>query len=478
MSYNKTNWYDGDIISQEKLNNIEQGIENLDTQFKEIVNENINVVGTPLSQFPRLINETDDTNRFKRAFEQSNHVVLDSDVIVAGIDIPDNYKLSCNGIYTIKTTGTINVGYQSYLLGNNLTIDATECTTTDLKIISLSKWSKVVLYQILGYQSQDSVKGSGATAIAVYCEHSDFIQVDILRAIKYCKVAFYTKSGASGTGQTINRSYFHCAWIGSCYKCFVSDQSTSIMLDTSAYMEQCTIAYELRAGFYGTHYARFDHVDNWFVNLLPEFRSRLGDFYARGVTIAELLKHISAKKVNANEDWNTGDNLGIEQNDRYFMYTTWHCSDGIIFPYDKDNPFNPQIMSDPYSRLTISSGKSRIRLLSAECITAQGKENDNDTSGGLVYTLGGDYSKFIIERQNGTPIVEIDKTGNIINRAGLAVGNATVGNADVDIKKGGVIFGRTPSTNAKNNMIFVDSSTNKLKFKDNNGTIYNISLEP
>ena len=38
MSYNKTNWYDGDIISQEKLNNIEQGIESLDTQCKDIDN--------------------------------------------------------------------------------------------------------------------------------------------------------------------------------------------------------------------------------------------------------------------------------------------------------------------------------------------------------------------------------------------------------------------------------------------------------
>ena len=36
MSYNKTNWHDGDIISQEKLNNIEQGIYNLYTQFKNI----------------------------------------------------------------------------------------------------------------------------------------------------------------------------------------------------------------------------------------------------------------------------------------------------------------------------------------------------------------------------------------------------------------------------------------------------------
>ena len=41
MSYNKTNWHDGDIISQEKLNNIEQGIENLDTQYKDIAKKTI-----------------------------------------------------------------------------------------------------------------------------------------------------------------------------------------------------------------------------------------------------------------------------------------------------------------------------------------------------------------------------------------------------------------------------------------------------
>lgn len=451
--------------------------EEIDSQFKDIVNENINTIGIPLSRFPRLPNESDDTNRFIRAFEKNNHVALDSDVTVVSIDIPDNCKLSCDGIYTIKTSGTINVGYQSYLLGDNLTIDATECSTEDLKIVSLSKWSKVILYQILGYQSSDSVKGSGATAYAIYCEYSDFIQVNILRAIKYCKVAFYTKSGMSGTGQTINRSYFDCAWIGSCYKCFVSDASTSIMLDTSSYMEQCTIGYELRAGFYGSHYARFDHVDNWFINLLPEFRTRLGDFYIRGCLITQLLDQIKAKKINEDEDWNTGDNLGIEENDRYFMYTTWHCSDGIILPTDKDNPFNPQIISDPNGRLVLGSGTAKLRIISAESIKIQGKENNNDTSGGMVYTLGGDYSKVIIERQDGTNIVEIDKNGNIINRAGLQVGNATVGNSNVDIKKGGVIYGRTPDTNAQNNMIFVNSSNNKLQFKDNNGIIYNISLE-
>lgn len=449
----------------------------LNTQFKDIAKKNINTVGTPLSNFPRLDGEVNDSNRIVRAFQNTNHVVLDSDITVNGFVIPDNCKFSCNSIYTITTTGTIEVGYQSYFIGNNLTIDATACDAPDLKIISLSKWAKVVVYQILGYQNETSQKGDGATAIAVYCEYSDFIQVDILRAIKYCKIAFFIKSGASGTGSTVNRSYLNCAWVGSCYKTFVSNQSTSIMLDTSAYIEQCTIGYELRAGFYGSHFIRFDHVDNWFINLLPEFRTRLGDVYIRGCTISQLLPQIQAKKINENEDWNINDNLGIEENDRFFMYTTWHCSDGVILPSDKDNPFNPQILSDPNGRLVFGSGTAKLRIISAQSIQRQGKENENDTSGGMVYTLGGDYSKVIIERQDGIPIVEVDKIGNVSNRAGLIVGNSVIGNADVNIKKGGIILGRTPTKNGKNCMLFYNSDVNKLQFIDKDGKVFNVSLE-
>lgn len=452
-----------------------------DAAVTNIKNINNNSIGVPLSLFPRLDGENDDTNRFTRAFAEFTNVVIDSNVTVSGINIPDNCKLSCNGVYTITTTGTITVGYQAYFIGDNLTIDASGCSTADLKIISLSKWSKAVLYQILGYQSSDSTKGSGATAIAIYCEYSDFVQVDILRAIKFCKIAFYVKSGASGTGNTINRSYFNCAWIGSCYKCFVADKSTSIMLDTSAYMEQCTIGYELRAGFYGSHYTRFDHVDNWFVNLLPEFRTRLGDFYIRGCTKTQLITQIKGAKVDNTQDYNTDDNLGIEENDRFFMYTTWHCSDGVIMPSDKDNPYEAQIVSDPNGRLALASGKAKIRLISAESIQRQGKENDNDTSGGTVITLGGDASKFVVERTNSddskTAVLSMDKIGLLSTRNGLSVGNATVGNANVDIKKGGVIFGRTPKTNAQNCMMFYNSDINKLQFVDKDGNNSNVILE-
>ena len=41
MSYNRTNWHDGDVITQVRLNNIENGIENLDTQYNDIKNETI-----------------------------------------------------------------------------------------------------------------------------------------------------------------------------------------------------------------------------------------------------------------------------------------------------------------------------------------------------------------------------------------------------------------------------------------------------
>ena len=44
MSYNKTNWHDGDIISEGRLNNIEQGIEKLDMQYVDIANEDL-VIG-------------------------------------------------------------------------------------------------------------------------------------------------------------------------------------------------------------------------------------------------------------------------------------------------------------------------------------------------------------------------------------------------------------------------------------------------
>lgn len=438
-------------------------------------NDNSN--GTPLSRFPRINAEVDDTNRFIRAFEKNKHIIIDSNVTVSSLIIPDNCKLSCNGIYTITTSGTIQLGFQSYLVGENLTIDASKCDTIDLKIVSLSKWSKVILYQILGYQSSDSVKGSGATATAIHCSYSDFVQVDILRSIKYCKIAFYAKSGATGTGNTINRSYFNCAWIGDCYKCFVSDESTSIMIDTTAYMEQCTIGYEVRAGFYGTHYTRFDHVDNWFVNLLPEFRTRFGDFYIRGCTKNQLISQIKGAKINNDQEYNVDDNLGIEENDRFFMYTTWHCSDGVILPFDKDNPFAPQIISDPNARLVFGSGTAKVRLISAESILRQGKENDNDTSGGLVYTLGGEASKAIIERQDGTKIFEVDRAGNISNRGGLAIGNAEVGNANIDIKKGGIILGRTPEDHAQNCMMFYNSNVNKLQFVDKDGNNSNVMLD-
>ena len=95
-----------------------------------------NSVGVPLSRFPKLAVETDDTNRFTRAFEKCNHILLDSDVTVTAINIPDNCKLTCNGIYKINTSGTITVGFQGYLIGENLTIDASSCSTEDLKIVS------------------------------------------------------------------------------------------------------------------------------------------------------------------------------------------------------------------------------------------------------------------------------------------------------------------------------------------------------
>lgn len=456
-----------------------QGIGFMDKKGREDLSNIYNAEGVPLSKFPRLDSETDDTARFARAFAKYTTVVLDSDVSVSYINIPDNCKLICNGIYTIRTKGTIALGYQSYLLGNNLSV-IQDGYVEDMKIISLSKWSKVVLYYIEGYRLQNLGAFKGTSATAIYCNHSDFVQVDILRSIKYCKIAFYIKSGMSGSGNTINRSYFNCAWIGDCYKCFVSDESTSIMINTSAYMEQCTIGYELRAGFYGHHEVRFDHVDNWFVNLLPEFRTRMGDVYLRNVKMSELLNQIAATKVNVDEEYNTADNLGIEENDRFFMYTTFHCSDGVIMPNDKDNPFNPQIVSFPTSRLILGSGKAKLRLISAESIQKEGKENDNDTSGGMVYTLGGDYSQFIIERNddNKTKVFSVNKAGLLETRGGIELGNASVGNANLDIKKGGVIYGRTPSNNAQNNMIFVNSSTNKLQFKDNDGKIYNITLDP
>lgn len=451
-----------------------QGREFMDRKARETISDIYNAEGIPLSKFPRLEDETDDTARFARAFAKHSTVILDSDVTVSYINIPDNCKLICNGIYTINTSGTIALGYQSYLLGNNLSIEQI-AYAEDLKIVSLSKWCKVVLYQINGYRLQNLKQFKGTSATAIHCQYSDFVQVDILRSIKYCKIAFYIKSGASGSGNTINRSYFNCAWIGDCYKCFVSDESTSIMINTSAYMEQCTIGYELRAGFYGHHEVRFDHVDNWFINLLPEFRTRMGDVYLRNVKMSELLQQISATRVNLDEDYDTADNVGIDENDRFFMYTTFHCSDGIILPNDKDNPFNPQIRSFPTSRLILGSGLSKFRMISAESIQKEGKENDNDTSGGSVLTLGGDYSEFIIERNSDkVSVFNVNKNGLVKTRNGIELGNSTVGNANLDIKKGGVIYGRTPDTNAQNNMIFVNSSNNKLQFKDNSGIIHNI----
>lgn len=411
-----------------------------------------NSIGVPLSKYPRLNGEIDDSNRFARAFNDNTTIILDSNVTITSISIPDNCKLYCFGNYTITTSGTISVGFQSYLIGENLTIDASSCSDEGLKIISLSKWAKVKLYQIIGYKSEDSVKGSGSNATAVYCYHSDFVQVDILRSIKYCKVGFEITSGATGTGNTINRSYFKCTWMGEVETCFLSNESTSIMIDTEAYMEQCSIGYNVRAGFYGEHHVRFDHVDTWFVASLPEFRTRFGDIYIHNETMSILLSKI----------------------ERYYNYTTWHCSDGIILPKDKDNPFAPQIRNHPDGRITVQSGLAKFRMVSAESIQYEGKYNNNDTSGGTVITLGGDYSEFHVERQDGTSIMSINKIGLLKIRNGIELGNATVGNANLDIKKGGVIFGRTPSTNAVNNMIYVDSDTSKLKFIDNNGTSHNV----
>lgn len=411
-----------------------------------------NSIGVPLSKYPRLNEEIDDTNRFIRAFNDNKVVIIDSNVTITSISIPDNCKLYCFGNYTITTSGTISVGFQSYLIGENLTIDASFCSDEELKIVSLSKWAKVKLYQIIGYKSVDSVKGSGSNATAIYCYHSDFVQVDILRSIKYCKVGFEITSGVTGTGNTINRSYFKCAWMGEVETCFLSNESTSIMIDTEAYMEQCSIGYNVRAGFYGEHHVRFDHVDTWFVASLPEFRTRFGDIYIHNETMNTLLSKI----------------------ERYYNYTTWHCSDGIILPKDKDNPFSPQIRNHPDGRITVQSGLAKFRMVSAESIQYEGKYNNNDTSGGTVITLGGDYSEFHIERQDGTSIMSMNKIGLLKTRNGIELGNATVGNANLDIKKGGVIFGRTPSINAVNNMIYVDSDTNRLKFVDNNGTSYNV----
>ena len=42
MSYNRTNQHDGDVITQGKLNNIENGIYDLDLQYEDIIKDKLN----------------------------------------------------------------------------------------------------------------------------------------------------------------------------------------------------------------------------------------------------------------------------------------------------------------------------------------------------------------------------------------------------------------------------------------------------
>ena len=106
MSYNKTNWHDGDIISEERLNNVEQGISNLDTQYNDATNQ-INNVKQGISNLNTQYNNvTNQINNVKQGINNLNTQYNDiaNEDLVIGADGKLHIK---QGDGTLKGTGVI-----------------------------------------------------------------------------------------------------------------------------------------------------------------------------------------------------------------------------------------------------------------------------------------------------------------------------------------------------------------------------------
>ena len=166
----------------------------------------------------------------------------------------------------------------------------------------------------------------------------------------------------------------------------------------------------------------------------------------------------------------------VNGTDRYFQSTTFFLKDCTIYPKAKDES---NIRSWIDSKLYLQSGDSKLRLTSDNSITYEGKESKNDTSDGITATIS-NHGSFNIEDKNEKLLFSVNgNSQDVINRSGLSVGDDTLGYYNVTLKKGSVVFENAiynAATNAPNNSIFVDYSDNKLKFKDNTGTIHTITL--
>lgn len=362
-----------------------------------------------------------------------------------GFTVPEYKVFYGNKRVEFISHGTITVEFRSIFWMPRGFILASSVTTPEHSIIRTMKRCVVNLMFIEGYRAPGSTsRGDGTTAKAIDNFESDFVNI-FVSTIRTCKYGFFIRSGATGSGDTVNWSKFVSTSVGQCQYAVYKEGSSSQNVWTEVYIEQCNNGYYCEGSFYGQHTATFDGVGDWFVHSGITFRSRFGRFAINNITPDELLPEVALGEFY--------DTIFSVRGGDIHTQASAAKTPRIIYPVDSEYEIRSTSTGAPSSFRLFGNGwnKSPVSV--------------NDNAGGAVHTLGTATSKFVVERDDGTSVFEVPDTGLPKTRSGFDVGDSSLAvDAPLNMNRGDVVFARTQegvvlkSPNGTNYRIKVDDA--------------------